>query len=71
MAPTELPDYATIRASRLIAEALVKRQSPTRIAQKARRHGISRELARTMVIACGATSMEPHDQRDGEGATRV
>lgn len=69
MAPSELPSDPSMRASRLIAEALVKRQSPSRIALKARRHGISRTFTRTMVVACGAAIMEPRDQRDGSGVS--
>ncbi|MGI9253557.1 MAG: hypothetical protein ACR2J8_07415 [Thermomicrobiales bacterium] len=57
-----LPDDAP-RASRLIAEALVKRHSPTRIAMKARRMGLSPQLTRTMVVACSAAAIEPHDRR--------
>jgi hypothetical protein len=63
MAPADLPSDDAPRASRLIAEALVKRHSPTRIVLKARRMGLSRELTRTMVVACSATSLEPHDRR--------
>jgi len=69
MAPAEsiAPDLP--RASRLIAEALVKRHSPSRLALKARRMGLSPQLTRTMVVACSAASLEPHDRRSGTRAS--
>jgi hypothetical protein len=63
MAPAEQPSEDAPRASRLIAEALVKRHSPSRIVMKARRMGLSPTLARTMVVACSAAAIEPHDRR--------
>ncbi len=51
------------RPSRLIAEALVKRHGPRRIAQRAARCGLSPELTRAMVLACGAVAIEPRGER--------
>ena len=69
MAPAEsiAPDRPS--ASRLIAEALVKRHSPSRIALKARRMGLSPQLTKTMVVACSAAAIEPHDRRGGSRAS--
>jgi hypothetical protein len=47
-----------IRASRVVAEALVRRQGPLRIAARATRIGISPILTRAMIVACGATSLD-------------
>ena len=63
MAPADMLSDEAPRASRLIAEALVKRHSPSRIAMKARRMGLSPQLTRTMVVACSAAAIEPHDRR--------
>lgn len=51
------------RPSQLIAEALVKRHGPKRIAQRAARQGISPALTRAMVLACGAVAIEPCGDR--------
>lgn len=48
------------RASRLIAEALVQRQGPRVIVDRASRLGLSPELTRAMVAACGATAVDPY-----------
>ncbi len=47
------------RPSRLIAEALVQRHGPHRIAARAARHGLSPQLTRAMVAACGQTAVDP------------
>lgn len=54
---------APARPSRLVAEALVKRHGPKRIVQRAVRYGISPELTRAMVVACGAVAIEPRGER--------
>lgn len=46
------------RVSRVVAEALVRRQGPLRIAARATRMGISPILTRAMIVACGATSLD-------------
>jgi len=63
MAPLPTPSPPVARPSRLIAEALVKRHGPKRIAQRAARHGLSPELTRAMVAACGAVAIEPRGDR--------
>jgi hypothetical protein len=52
------------RVSRIVAEALVRRQGPLRIASRATRMGLSPILTRAMIVACGATSL------DSDGAPR-
>lgn len=46
------------RVSRVIAEALVRRQGPLRIAARATRLGCSPTLTRTLVVACSATALD-------------
>lgn len=58
-----------IRVSRLVAEALVRRQGPLRIATRATRMGLSPILTRTMIVACGAASLDSNSappRRPGE-----
>jgi len=47
------------RPSRLIAEALVQRHGPHRIAKRAARLGLSPQLTVAMVAACGQTAVDP------------
>lgn len=68
MAPAEpqsdCPDrFHDDRASRLIAESLVKRHAPSRILMRAKRLGLSPELTRAVVVACSAAAIEPREQR--------
>lgn len=49
----------SLRASRLIAEALVQRHGPWRIARRAARFGICPALTRAMLAACGQTAVDP------------
>ncbi len=68
MAPAEpqsdSPDrFHDDRASRLIAESLVKRHAPSRILMRAQRLGLSPELTRAVVVACSAAAIEPREQR--------
>lgn len=46
------------RVSQVIAEALVRRQGPLRIAARATRLGFSPTLTRTLVVACSATALD-------------
>jgi len=46
------------RISQMIAEALVRRQGPLRIAARAARLGCSPSLTRTLVVACSATALD-------------
>jgi len=62
-APNPVEDRET-RVSRIVAEALVRRQGPLRIASRATRMGLSPILTRAMIVACGATSL------DSDGAPR-
>ena len=62
-APNPVEDRET-RVSRIVAEALVRRQGPLRIASRATRMGLSPNLTRAMIVACGATSL------DSDGAPR-
>ena len=48
------------RPSRLIAEALVQRHGPRRIAARAACLGLSPQLTRAMVAACGQTAVDPN-----------
>ena len=56
-APTPAEEHAP-RVSRVIAEALVRRQGPSRIVNRAARLGISPTLTRAMVVACGASALD-------------
>ena len=44
--------------SRVVAEALVRRQGPLGIATRAARLGLSPTLTRTVVLACGAAALD-------------
>ena len=44
--------------SRVIAEALVRRQGPLRIVARANRLGFSPVLTRAVVVACGAAALD-------------
>lgn len=44
--------------SRVIAEALVRRQGPRRIVTRAARLGLSPVLTRAVVVACGASALD-------------
>jgi hypothetical protein len=46
------------RVSRVVAEALVRRQGPRRIVSRATRLGLSPELTRALVVACGAAALD-------------
>lgn len=46
------------RASRVVAEALVRRQGPRRIVTRATRLGLSPMLTRAVVVACGASALD-------------
>ena len=46
------------RVSRVIAEALVRRQGPRRIVSRATRLGLSPGLTRALVVACGASALD-------------
>ena len=46
------------RVSRVVAEALVRRQGPRRIVTRATRLGLSPSLTRAMVVACGASALD-------------
>jgi hypothetical protein len=49
------------RVSRVIAEALVRRQGPRRIVTRATRMGLSPTLTRALVVACGASALDADD----------
>jgi len=44
--------------SRVIAEALVRRQGPLRIVTRANRLGLSPVLTRAVIAACGASALD-------------
>ena len=46
------------RISQVVAEALVRRQGPLRVAARATRLGCSPLLTRTLVVACSATALD-------------
>ena len=46
------------RVSRVVAEALVRRQGPRRIVTRAARLGLSPGLTRALVVACGASALD-------------
>jgi hypothetical protein len=56
MRPAMSQDESAPRPSELIAEALVQRLDPSRIAKRAARLGFSPQLTHVMVVACGATA---------------
>lgn len=47
------------RPSRVIAEALVERHGPCQIVSRASALGLSRQLTRVILVACGATAVDP------------
>lgn len=55
--PTPAEDRSP-RVSRVVAEALVRRQGPRRIVTRAARLGLSPALTRAMVVACGASALD-------------
>ena len=57
--PAATSETTSPRPSRLIAEALVQRHGPRRIAAQASRLGLPPQLTRAMVAACGATAVDP------------
>ncbi len=56
-APSPAEERET-RVSRVVAEALVRRQGPLRIANRATRLGLSPTLTRAMIVACGASALD-------------
>jgi hypothetical protein len=46
------------RVSRVIAEALVRRQGPLRIVTRAARLGLSPALTQAMVVVCAASALD-------------
>jgi hypothetical protein len=46
------------RVSRVVAEALVRRQGPRRIVTRATRLGLPPTLTRALVVACGASALD-------------
>lgn len=62
MRPAKSLDESAPRPSELIAEALVQRLDPSRIAKRAARLGFSPQLTHVMVVACGATALQAQDQ---------
>jgi hypothetical protein len=61
MRPAISLDESAPRPSELIAEALVQRLDPSRIAKRAARLGFSPQLTHVMVVACGATALHPQE----------
>jgi len=64
-APTQ-DDERVSRVSRVVAEALVRRQGPRRIVTRATRLGFPLSLTRAVVVACGASALDV----DGSPARR-
>jgi hypothetical protein len=62
MRPAISLDESAPRPSELIAEALVQRLDPSRIAKRAARLGFSPQLTHVMVVACGATALQAQEQ---------
>lgn len=56
-APNPVAERET-RVSRVVAEALVRRQGPRRIVTRATRLGFSPTLTRAVVVACGASALD-------------
>lgn len=56
-APNPVEERET-RVSRVVAEALVRRQGPRRIVTRATRLGLSPMLTRAVVVACGASALD-------------
>lgn len=61
MRPGTTVENPAPRPSRLIAEALVQRHGPRRIVRRASRLGFSPRLTHVMVVACGATALQPRE----------
>lgn len=61
MRPAPSLEDSTPRPSELIAEALVQRLGPRRIATRAARLGLSPQLTHVLVAACGATALQPRE----------
>lgn len=53
-----VPPYLPARPSRVIAEALVERQSPCQILDRATTLGFPEQLTQIMVVVCGATAID-------------
>ena len=64
MRPATSFEDPTPRPSQLIAEALVERLGPHRIAKRAARLGLSPQLTHVVVAACGATAIQSRDHQD-------
>ena len=56
-APIPAEDHLP-RVSRVVAEALVRRQGPRRIVTRATRLGLPATLTRAMVVACAASALD-------------
>jgi hypothetical protein len=69
MRPAPSSEDPTTRPSELIAEALVRRLGPRRIAIRAARLGLSPQLTHVMVAACGATALQPREPEPPRSAT--
>jgi hypothetical protein len=68
-APNPVAERET-RVSRVVAEALVRRQGPRRIVTRATRLGFSPVLTRAVVFACGASALDAeilHPRREEHG----
>jgi hypothetical protein len=52
------PEDRTPPVSRVIAEALVRRQGPSRIVTRATHLGLSPILTRAVVVACAASALD-------------
>ncbi|HEU5431902.1 MAG TPA: hypothetical protein VFU81_09570 [Thermomicrobiales bacterium] len=59
MLPAQSSSEPTPRPSRIIAEALVQRHGPRRIAIRAAKLGLSVPLTEAIVVACSAASIDP------------
>jgi hypothetical protein len=61
MIPMHPPTPAEVRetpVSRVVAEALVRRQGPLRIVTRATRLGLSPTMTRAVVVACAASALD-------------
>jgi hypothetical protein len=59
MLPAQSSPEPTPRPSRVIAEALVQRHGPRRIAIRAAKLGFSVALTEAIVVACSAAAIDP------------
>ena len=59
MLPAQSQTEPLPRPSRVIAEALVQRHGPRRIAIRAARLGFSVALTEAIVVACSAAAIDP------------